>query len=134
MVRPSAKTSIFAPTRCGVEPLARTIVTSALGSPRSSAAAAAGRTASFTGPPRSDENLDLGLLLQSLDEGVLVLLLFLLGEELLDLLRRLLERDRAARLAVDHFDDVISERRRDHVADLPRLQLEGDLVERRHHR
>ena len=33
-VRPSANTSIFAPARCGVDPLARTTVTSAAGSPR----------------------------------------------------------------------------------------------------
>src|SRR6266849_6514423 len=103
MVRPSAKTSIFAPVRWGVEPLERTIVTSALGSPRSSAAAAAGRTVSFTarprspGLPRSDEDHDLGLLLQPVDEGLAVLLLLLLAEELLDLRRRFLERDRAAR-------------------------------------
>src|SRR5260221_14643980 len=108
-IRPSANTSIFAPTRCGVEPVARTMVTSALGSPRSSAAAAAGRTASFIGRPGSNENLDLGLLLESLDERVLVLLLLLLGEELLDLRRRLLERHHTARLVVGHFDDVIPE-------------------------
>ena len=39
----------------------------------------------------------------------------------------------AARLVVDHLDDVVAELRRDHVADLPGLELEGDLVERRHH-
>jgi hypothetical protein len=32
-MRPSPKTSIFAPTRCGVEPVVATIVTSAAGSP-----------------------------------------------------------------------------------------------------
>jgi hypothetical protein len=46
-VRPSANTSIFAPARCGVEPLARTTVTSAAASPRASASAAAARTSSF---------------------------------------------------------------------------------------
>ena len=43
-VRPSGNTSIFAPTRCGVEPLADTIVTSAASSPRSSAFVSASKT------------------------------------------------------------------------------------------
>src|SRR5436190_24032272 len=124
-MRPSAKTSILAPTRCGVEPLARTMVTSALGSPRSRAAAAAGRTSSFIGGRASNQNLDLGLLLQTLDVRVRVLLFLLLGQELLDLLRRFLERDGAARLVIDHLDDVVPELGRDHVADLPGLELEG---------
>ena len=46
-MRPSAKTSIFAPTRCGVEPVVDTIVTSAAGSPRSSASATAAKTSWF---------------------------------------------------------------------------------------
>ena len=33
-MRPSPKTSILAPTRCGVEPVVETIVTSAAASPR----------------------------------------------------------------------------------------------------
>src|SRR6185295_20250353 len=47
-MRPSPKTSIFAPTRCGVEPCVATIVTSAAGSPRSSASATAANTSRFT--------------------------------------------------------------------------------------
>src|SRR4051812_1782316 len=47
-VRPSPNTSIFAPTRWGVEPVVETIVTSAAGSPRSSAAATAAKTSRFT--------------------------------------------------------------------------------------
>src|SRR5437867_7464115 len=47
-IRPSAKTSILAPTRCGVEPVVETIVTSAAGSPRSRAAATAAKTSRFT--------------------------------------------------------------------------------------
>ena len=43
-VRPSGKTSILAPTRCGVEPLADTMVTSAASSPRSSACVSASKT------------------------------------------------------------------------------------------
>src|SRR5450631_2730258 len=46
-MRPSAKTSIFAPTRCGVEPVVETMVTSAAASPRSSAAATAAKTSRF---------------------------------------------------------------------------------------
>src|SRR3954468_11937213 len=48
-MRPSLKTSIFAPTRCGVEPVVDTIVTSAAASPRSSAAATAAKTSWFIG-------------------------------------------------------------------------------------
>src|SRR5215467_13029788 len=47
-IRPSPKTSILAPTRWGVEPRADTIVTSAAGSPRSSASATAAKTSWFT--------------------------------------------------------------------------------------
>src|SRR6187200_119715 len=47
-MRPSAKTSIFAPTRCGVEPVVEMMVTSAAGSPRSSASATAANTSRFT--------------------------------------------------------------------------------------
>src|SRR5215831_1892520 len=47
-IRPSPKTSILAPTRCGVEPRAEMIVTSAAGSPRSSASATAAKTSWFT--------------------------------------------------------------------------------------
>src|SRR6186713_674072 len=47
-MRPSAKTSIFAPTRCGVEPVVETMVTSAAGSPRSSASETAANTSRFT--------------------------------------------------------------------------------------
>src|SRR5205814_7467033 len=43
-VRPSANTSILAPTRWGVEPCADTIVTSAASSPRSSASVSAVKT------------------------------------------------------------------------------------------
>src|SRR5262249_46289762 len=39
---------IFAPTRCGVEPVVETIVTSAAASPRSSASATAAKTSWFT--------------------------------------------------------------------------------------
>src|SRR4029079_1065830 len=46
-MRPSPKTSILAPTRCGVEPVVDTIVTSAAGSPRSSASATAAKTSWF---------------------------------------------------------------------------------------
>src|SRR5580704_19180751 len=46
-IRPSAKTSIFAPTRCGVDPRVETTVTSAAGSPRSSASATAAKTSWF---------------------------------------------------------------------------------------
>jgi hypothetical protein len=46
-IRPSPKTSIFAPTRCGVDPVVATIVTSAAGSPRSSASATAAKTSRF---------------------------------------------------------------------------------------
>src|SRR5881396_3001848 len=46
-IRPSPKTSIFAPTRCGVEPVVDTIVTSAACSPRSSASATAAKTSRF---------------------------------------------------------------------------------------
>src|SRR5437899_1528726 len=106
-VRPSANTSIFAPVRCGVEPLERTIVTSAAGSPRSSAAAAAGRTSSFTRAPRSDQDFDLRLLLQAVDERVGRLLLLLLLEEALDLLLRFLVGDRARRLLLGDLDDVV---------------------------
>ena len=45
--RPSANTSILAPMRCGVEPVVATIVTSAAGSPRSSASATAANTSWF---------------------------------------------------------------------------------------
>src|SRR4051794_7814104 len=45
--RPSPKTSIFAPTRCGVDPVVETMVTSAAGSPRSSASATAANTSRF---------------------------------------------------------------------------------------
>src|SRR5512132_2787493 len=125
-IRPSAKTSIFAPARCGVDPLERTIVTSAAGSPRSSAAAAAGRTSSFMTvlAPASDQDLDLRLLLQPLDEGVRVLLLLLPAEELLDPRRRFLQRHGASALVVDDLDDVVPELRGDHVADLAGLQFE----------
>src|SRR5688572_24169687 len=47
--RPSAKTSIFAPTRWGVDPRVETIVTRAAASPRSSASATAAKTSRFTG-------------------------------------------------------------------------------------
>jgi hypothetical protein len=47
MVRPSAKTSIFAPTRCGVEPVEEVIVTSATSSPRWSASDSAANTSWF---------------------------------------------------------------------------------------
>src|SRR5688572_3292065 len=43
-VRPSGNTSILAPTRCGVDPFAETIVTSAASSPRSSACVRASNT------------------------------------------------------------------------------------------
>src|SRR5260221_7185260 len=109
------------------------MVTSALGSPRSSAAAAAGRTSSFTGRPSSDEDLDLGLLLQRVDVGLAVVLFLLLAEELLDLRRGFVEGDRAARLVVDDLDDVIPELGGDDAADLSGLQLERDLVEFRNH-
>src|SRR4051812_40163777 len=46
-MRPSPKTSIFAPTRCAVDPVVATIVTSAAGSPRSSASATAAKTSRF---------------------------------------------------------------------------------------
>src|SRR6185312_15502434 len=46
-MRPSAKTSILAPTRWGVDPVVDTIVTSAAGSPRSSASATAAKTSRF---------------------------------------------------------------------------------------
>src|SRR5438309_9332415 len=46
-IRPSEYTSILAPTRCGVEPVVETIVTSAAGSPRSSAADTAAKTSRF---------------------------------------------------------------------------------------
>src|SRR5262245_18741344 len=46
-MRPSPKTSIFAPTRCGVEPVVDTMVTSAASSPRSSASATAANTSWF---------------------------------------------------------------------------------------
>src|SRR5437667_10540575 len=46
-MRPSAKTSIFAPIRCGVDPVVDTIVTSAAGSPRSSASVTAANTSRF---------------------------------------------------------------------------------------
>src|SRR3954463_15087031 len=46
-MRPSPNTSILAPTRCGVEPVVATMVTSAAGSPRSSAAATAAKTSRF---------------------------------------------------------------------------------------
>src|SRR5438067_7672444 len=46
-IRPSEYTSILAPTRCGVDPVVDTIVTSAAGSPRSSAAATAAKTSRF---------------------------------------------------------------------------------------
>src|SRR5262245_18491478 len=45
--RPSPNTSILAPTRCGVEPVVETMVTSAAGSPRSSASATAAKTSWF---------------------------------------------------------------------------------------
>src|SRR5215471_14037844 len=45
--RPSPNTSILAPTRCGVEPVVDTMVTSAAGSPRSSASATAAKTSWF---------------------------------------------------------------------------------------
>src|SRR6266545_3365774 len=51
-VRPSGHTSIFAPARCGVEPCARTTVTSATLSPRASASDAAASTSSFRRAPR----------------------------------------------------------------------------------
>src|SRR4051812_5078275 len=47
-MRPSAKTSILAPTRCGVDPVVETMVTSAAGSPRSSASVTAEKTSWFT--------------------------------------------------------------------------------------
>src|SRR5215471_2599840 len=133
-IRPSGKTSILAPVRCGVEPLARTIVTSAAGSPRSSADAAAGRTSSFIGGGRSDQNLDLRFLLQLLDEGVLAILLLLPIEELLDLRRHLLEGHGALRLAIGDLDDVVSVLRRHHIAQLARLERERRVVELRQHR
>src|ERR1051325_9801654 len=46
-MRPSPNTSIFAPTRCGVDPVVDTIVTSAADSPRSSASATAANTSWF---------------------------------------------------------------------------------------
>src|SRR3954471_704759 len=46
-MRPSPNTSILAPTRCGVDPVVATMVTSAAGSPRSSAAATAAKTSRF---------------------------------------------------------------------------------------
>src|SRR6202140_161204 len=46
-IRPSPNTSILAPTRCGVDPCVATIVTSAAGSPRSSASATAAKTSWF---------------------------------------------------------------------------------------
>src|SRR5437773_4197217 len=46
-VRPSANTSILAPTRWGVDPVVDTIVTSAAGSPRSSASETAAKTSRF---------------------------------------------------------------------------------------
>src|SRR5262245_1661705 len=48
-MRPSPKTSILAPTRCGVDPVVETIVTSAASSPRSSASATAENTSWFIG-------------------------------------------------------------------------------------
>src|SRR4051794_17494364 len=53
-MRPSPKTSIFAPTRWGVEPTVETIVTSAAASPRSSAAATAAKTSWFIDRDYSD--------------------------------------------------------------------------------
>ena len=53
IVRPSGNTSILAPARCGVDPFDRTTVTSATGSPRRSASAAAARTSSLRPAPRS---------------------------------------------------------------------------------
>ena len=50
--------------------------------------------------------------------------LLLLGQELLDLGLRFLERDDAARLVIDDLDDVVAELGRDDVADLAGLQLE----------
>ena len=71
-VRPSANTSIFAPARCGVEPLARTTVTSA-------AALAARERIGGGGQDLfvQIEDLDLGLLLQRGDELVRLGLLLL---------------------------------------------------------
>src|SRR5688572_27418555 len=46
-MRPSPKTSILAPTRCGVEPFDDTIVTSAASSPRESASPSAAKTSWF---------------------------------------------------------------------------------------
>src|SRR5206468_10886897 len=46
-IRPSPNTSIFAPIRCGVDPVVETIVTSAAGSPRSSASVTAANTSRF---------------------------------------------------------------------------------------
>src|SRR5215217_3252215 len=112
-MRPSAKTSILAPARCGVDPLERTIVTSAAGSPRSRAAAAAGRTCSFMA---SDEDLDLGLLLQPFDERRLVRALLLLLEEFLDARLGLLERHGAFGTVIRDLDDVIAELGLDDVA------------------
>src|SRR5689334_2355367 len=46
-VRPSLYTSIFAPTRCGVDPVVDTIVTSAAGSPFAIASDTAAKTSLF---------------------------------------------------------------------------------------
>src|SRR6266566_7264486 len=48
-IRPSGYTSILAPTRCGVEPCAATMVTSATSSPRSSAFTSSVRTSWLIG-------------------------------------------------------------------------------------
>ena len=78
-VRPSANTSIFAPARCGVDPLRAHDRHQ-----RDGFAALRARPPRRQALLRSDEHLDLRLLLQRLDEGVGVLLLLLLGQELLD--------------------------------------------------
>ena len=79
-VRPSAKTSIFAPARCGVDPLRPYD-----GHERDSLAALERVCCRGQDLFVQIEHLDLGLLLHLLDEGLRQLLFLLLGQVFLHL-------------------------------------------------
>src|SRR5689334_5785390 len=84
-------------------------------------------------PSRSDEDLDLVFRVQRLDERLGQFLLLALLEERAEAIAHFGERHRVRVLVIGHLDDVIPERRFDHVAHVARLEAEGGLFERRDH-
>src|SRR5688572_24269644 len=87
------------------------------------------RTDSFT----SNQDFDLAFGLESVDEGVGLLLAIHALEVLLELRTNLVERDGARGLLLGDLDDVEAELGLDEIADLARRQRERDVVEWTHH-